>query len=286
MNPPAGRVKVRELFRVFDTGGILTMRGLLFDLDGVFYQNDAAVAGAAETLDWVAVHGIPHLFITNTTSKPRSAITDKLAALGMCVSPDQILSPPVAAAHWLAAHTTEPVALFLPGATQSEFDGLTGWSGDEQERVGAVVLGDLADEWSFTRLNQAFRLLMQTPPPALIALGMTRYWRTAAGLQLDVGPFVKALEYASGVEPVVLGKPSAAFFHAATGLIGLNPDAVLMVGDDLHGDIGGAQQAGLAGALVRTGKFRPEDLAGAIRPDATLGSIADLPGWWERHATA
>jgi ribonucleotide monophosphatase NagD (HAD superfamily) len=61
----------------------------------------------------------------------------------------------------------------------------------------------------------------------------------------------------------------------------LEPGEVLMIGDDIAADAGGAQQAGLKGMLVKTGKFRPQDLEGAIRPDAVLDSIADLPEWWE-----
>jgi HAD superfamily hydrolase (TIGR01458 family) len=200
------------------------------------------------------------------------------------VAADDILSPPVAALHWLTEHTSGPVAQFVPENTRAEFSDLAPWSGDEQEPVAAVVLGDLAHEWTFARLNAAFRLLMHKPPPALVALGMTRYWRTEAGLQLDVGPFAIALHYATGVEPLVMGKPAAAFFHTATDMIGLRPDGVLMIGDDIRGDIGGAQQAGLAGALVKTGKFRPADLEGDVRPDVVLDSIADLPAWWDGRA--
>jgi phospholysine phosphohistidine inorganic pyrophosphate phosphatase len=54
---------------------------------------------------------------------------------------------------------------------------------------------------------------------------------------------------------------------------------VVMVGDDLRTDVEGAQRTGLAGVLVRTGKFTPADLEGDIRPDAVLDSIADLPAW-------
>jgi len=57
----------------------------------------------------------------------------------------------------------------------------------------------------------------------------------------------------------------------------------VMIGDDIRGDVGGAQAAGLAGVLVRTGKFRPKDLEGEVRPDAVLDSVADLPQWWENR---
>lgn len=57
----------------------------------------------------------------------------------------------------------------------------------------------------------------------------------------------------------------------------------VMIGDDIHSDVAGAQAAGLTGILVRTGKFRTADLDGALRPDAVLGSVADLPRWWDKH---
>jgi phospholysine phosphohistidine inorganic pyrophosphate phosphatase len=55
-----------------------------------------------------------------------------------------------------------------------------------------------------------------------------------------------------------------------------------MIGDDIDADIGGAQAAGLEGCLVKTGKFRPSDLEGAVEPNAVLDSVAALPGWWTR----
>jgi ribonucleotide monophosphatase NagD (HAD superfamily) len=55
-----------------------------------------------------------------------------------------------------------------------------------------------------------------------------------------------------------------------------------MIGDDIVGDVAGAQRVGLRGVLVRTGKFRNSDLDGEIRPEAVLASIAELPDWWKR----
>ena len=87
-----------------------------------------------------------------------------------------------------------------------------------------------------------------------------------------------ALEYAAGTTAAVAGKPSAAFFGAATGSLGLQAGPqVAMVGDDLWSDVEGAQRAGLQGWLVRTGKFREEVLrAAAVTPDRILSSVADL----------
>jgi HAD superfamily hydrolase (TIGR01458 family) len=146
------------------------------------------------------------------------------------------------------------------------------------------VLGDLGEGWDFATLNRAFRLLMAAPQPALVALGMTRYWRAADGLRLDVAPYVKALEHASGAQAVVLGKPAPEFFEAALARVGCAAAEAVLIGDDIVGDVQGAQRADLAGVLVRTGKFRPSDLEGEIRPDAVLDSIAAFPDWWERRS--
>ena len=142
------------------------------------------------------------------------------------------------------------------------------------------MVGDLGSGWDFETLNRAFRLLMDDPGVPLIALGLTRYWRADDGLRLDAGAYVRALEYASGREAVVLGKPDPAFYRTAVDDLRLPPERVVMVGDDIRTDVEGAQRAGLAGVLVRTGKFSESDLAGDVTPDAVLGSIADLPRWW------
>ena len=259
------------------------MTGILFDLDGVLYQSGEVIAGAAKTLDWVRQQRIPHLFVTNTSSKPRAAIVDKLADFGIPTDPEHILTPPIAACTWLATELRNPrIALYVAEATKIDFTDLEVASPDAQH-VDAVVIGDLGTDWTFELLNAAFQQLMVSPAPQLIALGLTRYWKTPNGLQLDVGAFVKALEYPSGSEARVCGKPSPSFFEAAAKQLQLKPEHLIMIGDDIQGDIHGAQQAGLKALQVRTGKFRETDLQQGIKPDATIDSIADLPDWWEQH---
>ena len=257
------------------------IRGILFDLDGVFYVGEQVIDGAVATLDRVRQQGIPHLFLTNTTSRPRTAIVEKLSGMGIDIGPANILTPPVAACRWISKHVDGPLALFIPEATRSEFSAFEQSGEDAVQGAAAVVLGDMGDAWTFERLNRAFRLLMQDPGPALVALGMTRYWRSEEGLQLDTGPFVKALEYATGREAVVMGKPATAFFDAAVSMLEYEPAECLMVGDDIRGDIAGSQACGIKAALVRTGKFSESDLETGIVPDLLLDSIRYLPAWWE-----
>lgn len=252
---------------------------VLFDLDGVFYRGDEPIPGAAAVGQWLADDAVDHLFVTNTTSRPRQALVDKLAGFGVRTDPSRLLTPPLAAVQWCRQHLSgEPVALFVPPQTIADFDALTAYQGAGP--VGAVVVGDLAHEWNFDVMNRAFRLLMSRPQPILLALGMTRFWATDDGLQLDVAAFVVGLAHAAGVEPVVLGKPDAAFYEAALQRLGRPAGDVVMVGDDIRGDIEAAQRVGMTAVLVRTGKFRPEDLGTGVQPDAVLDSIADFPSWY------
>jgi phospholysine phosphohistidine inorganic pyrophosphate phosphatase len=256
-------------------------RALLIDLDGVVYQDDVPIEGASEALAWVQAQAIPHAFVTNTSSLPRRTLIDKLAGMGIRVAREEhIVTPPIAAAAWLQREGRSPAALFVPDVVQGDFPGIEALPPGAETGAGAVVLGDLGETWSFAILNRAFRLLQANPDAALVALGMTRYWRAAEGLRLDVGPFVAALESASGRKAVVLGKPARSFFEIALATLECPAAEAVMIGDDIAIDVGGAQQAGMQALLVRTGKFHQNDLAGVIRPDAILNSIADLPAWW------
>jgi phospholysine phosphohistidine inorganic pyrophosphate phosphatase len=262
------------------------VRGLLFDLDGVIYNGDALIRGAAETVAWAAGRGIPYLFVTNTTSRSRAALVEKLRGFGIETEASRILTPCVAAADWLRAKGAGPAALFVREAAREEFAGLPLVSDDAETGASYVVVGDLAEAWDYKTLNRAFRLLHSQEDAKLIALGMTRYWQTAEGLCLDVAPFVAALEHASGRKALVFGKPAGEFFQAAARRLSLNSNEIVMIGDDIRADIGGAQAAELKGVLVKTGKFRPADLAAGIAPDAVLESVAEVPNWWETRQIA
>lgn len=262
------------------------MRGVLVDLDGVLYVGDEVVPGAAEAVAWLRRHEVPHLFLTNTSSRPRAAIAAKLGRFGIEVGEDQILTPATAATAWLKDSAVGRPALFVPEATAAEFADLAPLPADTDEGADCVVVGDLGSGWDFETLNRAFRLLMAEPRPPLIALGMTRYWRAPDGLRLDAGAFVRALEYASGATAVVMGKPDPEFYDHAVRSLGVPKSEVVMVGDDIRADVDGAQKAGLAGILVRSGKYSDADLHSGVVPNATLDSIADLPDWWPGPRTA
>jgi len=250
----------------------LLAQGLLLDLEGVLYQEGEAIAGAAETLDQLQTLGFRLRYLTNTTTQPRSSIVARLQALGFTLSDDQVFTPPVAAGRLLAARGITRVHLAAAASLAEDFSDfqLT------QDQAEAVVMGDLYRGFDWESLNKIFSLVLQGAD--LVALHRNRYCRRDGQIALDLGPFVAAIEYATGQSADIVGKPDRDFFELAVRSLDAAPDDVVMVGDDLDSDIAGAQGAGLRAIQVETGKYRTEDLNHPrIRPDLRIRSIADLP---------
>jgi HAD superfamily hydrolase (TIGR01458 family) len=243
----------------------MRLKGLLVDLDGTLYVGDEPVEGAHEAIRKLKSSGLAIRYVTNTTRKPRREVCAHLRSLGFEVQEAEIFTPARAAAGLIGERTCFPLV------DQSLLEDLEGVPLAEH-RPDYVLVGDLGEGFTYDRLNAAFRHLMDGAE--LIALQKNRYWRKEDGLSLDAGPFVAALEYASGKRATVIGKPEKDFFRLATEDMGFELHEVAMVGDDAEADVAGAQAAGLKGIQVKTGKYR---LGTQGTPDITLESFADLP---------
>jgi HAD superfamily hydrolase (TIGR01458 family) len=248
------------------------VEGVLLDVEGTVVDGDALIPGADRAIAEIRGAGLPVRFVTNTTRFPRDEIVRRLHALGVSAGASDVLTAPQAAAAELAARGIERASLLLPDATLPEFAAFRA----DDIAPQAVVVGDLGAAWTFDRLDRAFRHVMDGA--LLVAIQRNRYWRTPRGLSLDAGPFVAALEYATGRSAILCGKPSPIFFAAAARSMGVPLERIVMAGDDVAADVAGARACGAKGVLVRTGKFRQDDLAAAASSaDAVLASIAELP---------
>jgi HAD superfamily hydrolase (TIGR01458 family) len=254
----------------------------LIDLDGTLYAGSEAIPGAVAALARLRSARIPFRLVTNTTSRSRLMLVERLGGFGFQVEASDLFTATMAGAELATGEGYRHAAPFLPEAALPDLAGLElagGTSGRIPApgwRADVVVVGDLGARWNHGLMQEAFEHLMAGA--ALLALSRDRYWLKEGRLTLDAGPFVAGLEYASGRSAAVAGKPSPRFFRAALAALGGQaPAEVAMVGDDLWSDVAGAQAAGLRGWLVRTGKFRPETLqTGAVTPDRVLGSVAEL----------
>jgi HAD superfamily hydrolase (TIGR01458 family) len=248
------------------------VRALLIDLDGVLYVEDQPIAAASETVQRLRDAGFQLRFVTNTTVHSRQRTLEKLARLRIGVDSCELITPAALAVQHCRARRHERVALIMNEEVKRDFAELEETTG----RADAVIIGDLGPAFGYDVLNRAFRQVMDGAE--LVALQKNRYWLRADGLSLDVGPFVAAIEFATGSEAYVVGKPAKGFFDEVLASIGVDASAAAMVGDDIESDIGGALDAGLAAILVRTGKYREDRVReSGIKPTHTVDSIADVP---------
>src|SRR6476469_8522043 len=257
------------------------MAAILLDVDGVLHVSGAPIAGAAAAVRRLRADGHRIRFVSNTTTRSRAQIGDQLRQMGIEVEDDELQTTGAVAARVLNGKRV--LALTMPGLLD-DLEGLqlVGMN------VDAVLLGG-ADEgeetgrvFSYRNLNRAFHELEAGAD--LYCLHKNRWWQTADGARLDTGAFVAGLEFAADTEATVLGKPSPAYFAAALAALDAEPPLTWMVGDDLDGDVYGAQSYGMKTILVRTGKFRPDEVERSrVQPDGIVSSIAQLPEWLDAN---
>lgn len=252
----------------------------LLDLDGTLYSGGAAIPGAVQALQRLRARATPYRLVTNTTSRSRAMLSQRLGQYGFSVSTDEIFSATLAGVRLALKAGHNRIAPFVPQAALEDIVPLElagGTSGrPARTRPDAILVGDLAEQWSYQLLQEAFEYLMDGAE--LIALSRDRYWLRDERLTLDAGPFVAALEFAAGRPARIAGKPSPGFYTEALDSLGIPASRnAAMVGDDLWSDVEGAQRAGLQGWLVQTGKYRESALReSGIRPDRILESVARL----------
>ena len=254
------------------TNATSNIKGILFDLDGVLYVGSQTIEGAVTAVEKIRASGMPCRFVTNTSTLSLASLQKKINGLGFSVAIEEIFSAPQAAVHFLQQQPNPVCRLLLAEDVKADF------SAFRQSDTAAeyIVIGDMGDAWSYAIMNEVFTCLMNGAK--LMAIHKNRFWQTEQGLRMDIGGFIQGLEYASGAKAMIIGKPSADFFRMALDDMGLQPHQAAIIGDDIDADIGGGQQAGLQGILVKTGKYRQNYAeASNIKPEFLIESIADLP---------
>jgi HAD superfamily hydrolase (TIGR01458 family) len=246
---------------------------VLLDIDGVLTISWEVIPGASAAVEHLRREEIPFRLLTNTTTHTRKELARTLGAAGISVSPEEIVTAVVGTAAYLRANHPEARCFVL-----SDGDAREDLSGVKlvEDHPDVIVIGGASDDFSYRTIDRVFGMLVAGAQ--LVAMHRNLYWRTSEGLQLDSGAYVKGLEEAAGVSATIAGKPAASFFRAALEPLAVEAESVWMVGDDVENDVLAAQALGMTGVLVRTGKFREEDLArDGERPDHVVDSVADLP---------
>jgi HAD superfamily hydrolase (TIGR01458 family) len=251
-----------------------TVDGLLLDIDGVLVTSWQPIPGAIDAMASFRAGGLPVCLITNTTTHSRTELAATLTRAGFEVEPDMIVTAVTATAeHLRRAHPNAAAFLLSDGDARADLDDIK--LVEDPAEADVVVLGGASNDFTYETVNRVFGRLMRGDV-SLVAMHRNMFWRTSHGFELDAGAYVAGLEAATGLQATVCGKPAPAYFEAALAVLGITAGRAAMIGDDVVNDVDGARAAGLTGILVRTGKFRPDDLDRGS-PDHVVDSLADVP---------
>ena len=248
------------------------LRAVLFDLDGVIFHGTSLIPGAKESVYTLQDAGIPYRFITNMTRMTKNNLVKMLGSMGFSIDSDTIFAAPHAAVEYCKLKGYRKISLIVPDRDMEQ-----DFSSFQLVNTGqeAIVLGDMGDNFTPKLLNHIFNQILNGA--VLVAMHKNRYWKSTDKYALDLGAFVSALEYASGKPAVIMGKPNPNLFRLASQSWNISADEILVIGDDIEADISGAKNAGMKSALVKTGKYRENNLKQSkIQPDYLINSIADL----------
>lgn len=259
---------------------------LLLDLDGVVYAGTTALPHAVESLGQARMAGINLAFVTNNASRTPAQVAGMLTGMGVPAEPRDVVTSAQAAARVLAE-------LLAPGALVLVVGG-EGLLEAVRER-GFVVVNSAADhpqavvqgfspDVGWRQLAEATFALRAGA--LYVASNTDLTIPTAHGIGPGNGLLVHAVRTASGVAPVVAGKPETPLMAESVERVAAARP--LVVGDRLDTDIAGANRAGIPSLLVLTGvtdvggllaaqgEERPtyvgRDLRALLRPGVPVGS--------------
>ena len=195
----------------------------------------------------------------------------QMQALGFDIYEDEIFNATYACLQYLRSQPKNRCHFMVDNAVKAFFKEIP----IDDDAPDFVVVGDYGEGFDFHALNHAFRLLMNGAE--LIALQKNLYWFSSEGMFLDCGAFVTLLEAAASTTAKVMGKPSETFFKIALESLRCSPSEAIVVGDDITSDIMGAENTKMRSILVKTGKFKPNQLEDPIaKPTWVLESISAL----------
>ncbi len=267
----------------------MAVGGVLFDIDGVLVTSWQPIEGAAETLRVLADNQIARSYLTNTTTRTRRQIARLLTDAGMDVAADEVITAAALTAEYVRGQYPDARCFLVNnGQIAEDMPGIDiayasdhGPEDPTPETPDVILLGGAGPEYNHVTLSRVYDWMAQGVP--VVAMHRSTSWNTAEGLRIDTGMYLIGMEETSGRKASAVGKPAPAGFLAAASRLGVDPDEMYMIGDDLNNDVLAAQVVGMTGVLVRTGKFRQDTLDRwaadefAMQPNHVIESVAHLP---------
>jgi HAD superfamily hydrolase (TIGR01450 family) len=262
-------------------------RGFVLDIDGTLLlragEEVRVQPGAREVLAKIRDSGRPLALFTNGSHAPPASFAAELRAAGLPVADDELLTPLVSVQSYLRAARHEGSVLLFGTASAREYLLRAGVRVlDAQDEEGAdVVFVAWPEVVDFPKLERAARAVLRG---ARLLTGSYRpAYAGANGPVFSRGAMTAAaLAKATGVRPVIVGKPSRAALRTIAERLGAPPRELVVIGDDLHMDIALGRLGRARTILVRTGitgSLELEHVAERHRPDAVVDGVAELLDW-------
>ncbi len=267
-------------------------RAILLDMDGVLYHGDSPLPGAIEFMDHI--QHIRHCFITNNPIRLPEEIADRLQQQGFTrPGLNSIITSGEATASWLAKQK-RGFRYFAVGA-KGLHQALEKYGTPDEQRADFVIIGE-GEGLDYQSLTTGINLILKngaqlisTNPDHTVDATINGQHRILPGGGALVAPFITA----TGEHPITIGKPNPLLYEIALEQLGVIAADCLMIGDRPDTDIIGAAELGMRTALVRSGRFHPQDNLPDYcdKPDWDVNSLAELqrllrqtfPGWLEQN---
>ncbi len=262
---------------------LVKTQGIICDMDGVLWRGDESLEGLHDFFEFIHRQNLGYILATNNSSRTPAQYAHKLSQLGVEISENHILNSANAAAHY--------VANALPGATVYPIGGpglmhaLQHYGlkicDEDISKVDFVIVGwDQTLTWN--KLAAATRLILDGAK--FIGTNPDLTFPLETSLAPGNGAQLAALEAATNVKPIVIGKPEGLLYQQAMDRMGTTPKTTLVIGDRLDTDILGGVRLGLPTILVLTGISRQDALHNSpIRPSAVYENLPQLLDSWRQQ---
>ena len=251
------------------------IQNLIIDMDGVLWHGDKALPGLIDFFATLRARNIKFVMATNNAGKTGDEYVAKLAKHGVSVTHDEILTTPQASAHYLSIHKPD-ARIYVVGspslASELRATGLIVVSEAEAQTANCVVMGGIVGHLTYEKLAEACLLIRAGA--LFIGTNPDLTFPGERGVIPGNGALLEALRLATGVAPLIIGKPEPEMQVQAMQRMGGTPANTAVIGDRLDTDILGGQRAGLCTIMVLTGiSNRAEAENGSIAPDYIVDDI-------------
>jgi len=247
----------------------MNIKPILIDLDGVLKLGKSPAPDVKEFLDFIKENKIPACVLSNSTLRTGEMVKEFFTSHNI-----EIGIPVITAFDATVSYVKKnykKVQVYCRDYLIHHFEGLI-----DDENPEAIIIGDIEDRWNYQIVNEIFKKIFNGAD--LIAMHKNKYWYPADELMIDAGAFVNAIEFASGKEAILIGKPSSLYFEAALESINSKiENGFYMIGDDIENDVQAAQRIGGTGILMYTGKTKyPIESNTKIKPDFEAKSLSEV----------